>query len=90
MQLFNVKIIIFLKLTFSFQVVLTSMHKYIPKIWIIRCDDHREDNLISQPCKAFSFPETEFIAVTAYQVSQNFKLFIFKPKTLIYTNGSYP
>ncbi|XP_051176720.1 T-box protein 2-like isoform X2 [Leptopilina boulardi] len=48
-------------------VVLTSMHKYIPKIWIIRCDDHREDNLISQPCKAFSFPETEFIAVTAYQ-----------------------
>ncbi|XP_043484326.1 T-box-containing protein TBX6L-like isoform X2 [Leptopilina heterotoma] len=49
-------------------VVLTSMHKYIPKIWIIRCDDHhRDENLNSQPCKAFSFPETEFIAVTAYQ-----------------------
>ncbi|XP_011155982.2 T-box transcription factor TBX3 [Solenopsis invicta] len=49
-------------------VVLTSMHKYVPKIWIIRCNtfDHIY-NLFSHPAASFTFKETEFIAVTAYQ-----------------------
>ncbi|KAL6447811.1 hypothetical protein ACFW04_000143 [Cataglyphis niger] len=49
-------------------VVLTSMHKYLPTIWIIRCA--RATNLIdlfSHPASSFAFKETEFIAVTAYQ-----------------------
>ncbi|XP_050582379.1 T-box protein 2-like [Bombus affinis] len=49
-------------------VVLTSMHKYIPRIWIIRSDDAtRLSDLYSHPASAFKFNETQFIAVTAYQ-----------------------
>ncbi|XP_076382899.1 T-box protein 2 isoform X2 [Megalopta genalis] len=49
-------------------VVLTSMHKYIPRIWIVRCDDAtRMSDLYSHPASSFKFSETEFIAVTAYQ-----------------------
>ncbi|XP_076642032.1 T-box protein 2 isoform X1 [Halictus rubicundus] len=49
-------------------VVLTSMHKYIPRIWIIRCEDAtRLSDLYSHPASSFIFSETEFIAVTAYQ-----------------------
>ncbi|XP_043259411.1 T-box-containing protein TBX6L-like [Colletes gigas] len=49
-------------------VVLTSMHKYNPRIWIIRCDDAtRLNDLYSHPASSFRFSETEFIAVTAYQ-----------------------
>ncbi|XP_076675693.1 uncharacterized protein LOC143372923 [Andrena cerasifolii] len=49
-------------------VVLTSMHKYVPRIWIIRCDDAtRLSDLYSHPASSFKFTETEFIAVTAYQ-----------------------
>ncbi|KAG7208864.1 hypothetical protein KM043_015048 [Ampulex compressa] len=49
-------------------VVLTSMHKYVPRVWIIRCDDAtRISDLYSYPASSFTFNETEFIAVTAYQ-----------------------
>ncbi|XP_053973686.1 T-box transcription factor TBX6-like [Hylaeus volcanicus] len=49
-------------------VVLLSMHKYNPRIWIIRCDDAtRLNDLYSHPASSFRFNETEFIAVTAYQ-----------------------
>ncbi|RLU27539.1 hypothetical protein DMN91_001343 [Ooceraea biroi] len=49
-------------------VVLTSMHKYVPQIWIIRCDNAKNLNeLFSHPSSSFIFRETEFIAVTAYQ-----------------------
>ncbi|CAD6206839.1 GSCOCG00010097001-RA-CDS [Cotesia congregata] len=49
-------------------VVLCSMHKYIPKIWIILSSPNENMmNLFSQPSLTFTFPETEFIAVTAYQ-----------------------
>lgn len=52
------------------QVVLTSMHKYVPRIWIIHCDDvTRLSDLYSHPASSFKFIETEFIAVTAYQVN---------------------
>jgi len=45
------------------------MHKYVPQIWIIRCDDAKNLNeLFSCPASSFIFKETEFIAVTAYQV----------------------
>lgn len=51
------------------QVVLTSMHRYIPKIWIFQCDKASSFNeLYSHPSTSFTFKETEFIAVTAYQV----------------------
>lgn len=54
---------------FILQVVLTSMHKYIPKIWIIRCDNAKNlSELFTYPASSFVFRETEFIAVTAYQV----------------------
>ncbi|KAK0174566.1 hypothetical protein PV327_010325 [Microctonus hyperodae] len=50
-------------------VVLTSMHKYIPRIWIIRAPDtfNSLNDLFNQPSASFTFVETEFIAVTAYQ-----------------------
>ncbi|XP_011307423.1 T-box-containing protein TBX6L-like [Fopius arisanus] len=49
-------------------IVLTSMHKYLPKIWIIQSDGLGSiSNIYSQPSACFSFEETEFIAVTAYQ-----------------------
>ncbi|KAK0160643.1 hypothetical protein PV328_008030 [Microctonus aethiopoides] len=50
-------------------VVLTSMHKYVPRIWIIRAPDtfNSLTDLFSQPSASFMFVETEFIAVTAYQ-----------------------
>lgn len=41
------------------QVVLNSLHKYQPKIHVIRTPEKKIDT--------FSFPETQFIAVTAYQ-----------------------
>ena len=49
------------------QVVLTSMHKYQPRIHIIRTSDPSQIPWAAQ--QAFVFPETEFVAVTAYQVS---------------------
>ncbi|ETN64665.1 hypothetical protein AND_003584 [Anopheles darlingi] len=47
-------------------VVLTSMHKYQPRIHIIRTSDPSQIPWAAQ--QAFVFPETEFVAVTAYQV----------------------
>ncbi|XP_011647092.2 T-box protein 2-like [Pogonomyrmex barbatus] len=48
-------------------IVLTSMHKYVPKIWIVRCEQTNLNTLLSSPSATFVFKETEFIAVTAYQ-----------------------
>ncbi|XP_063983791.1 T-box-containing protein TBX6L-like [Diachasmimorpha longicaudata] len=49
-------------------IVLTSMHKYIPKLWIVQADSLGSfRNIWSQPSACFTFDETEFIAVTAYQ-----------------------
>ncbi|VDD80615.1 unnamed protein product [Mesocestoides corti] len=51
-----------------FQAVLNSMHKYIPRVHIVRADDLMKINF----CEfvTFSFEESEFIAVTAYQNEQ--------------------
>ncbi|KAM3187848.1 hypothetical protein ACTXT7_001444 [Hymenolepis weldensis] len=50
------------------QAVLNSMHKYIPRVHIVRADDLMKVNF----CEfvTFSFKESEFIAVTAYQNEQ--------------------
>lgn len=43
------------------------MHKYQPRIHVIRTNDLSQ--IPWAPQQAFVFPETEFVAVTAYQVS---------------------
>ena len=48
------------------QLVLTSMHKYLPYIHVVRANDITA--LHCSPTATFSFPDTEFVAVTAYQV----------------------
>lgn len=52
-----------------FQLILNSMHKYQPRVHIIRKRDHTASviNLKSEEMKTFTFPETNFIGVTAYQ-----------------------
>lgn len=53
----------------TFQLILNSMHKYQPRVHIIRKRDHTASviNLKSEEMKTFTFPETNFIGVTAYQ-----------------------
>uniref|UniRef100_A0A8R1HU09 T-box domain-containing protein n=1 Tax=Caenorhabditis japonica TaxID=281687 RepID=A0A8R1HU09_CAEJA len=45
--------------------ILNSMHKYQPRLHVVRCSDRI--NLIYSTFRTFVFRETEFIAVTAYQ-----------------------
>lgn len=53
----------------TLQLILNSMHKYQPRVHIIRKRDHTASviNLKSEEMKTFTFPETNFIGVTAYQ-----------------------
>ncbi|KAM3963033.1 dorsocross1 [Aphomia sociella] len=53
--------------------VLTSMHKYRPKVLVVRARDAAA-LMWGAPQTSFSFPETEFIAVTAYQNDRITKL----------------
>ncbi|XP_013195009.2 T-box transcription factor mls-1 [Amyelois transitella] len=53
--------------------VLTSMHKYRPRVLVVRARD-ASALAWGAPHAAFSFPETEFIAVTAYQNDRITKL----------------
>lgn len=71
--LLNVK---FISVSFCFrqQAVLNSMHKYIPRIHIVRADDLMKVNFCEYV--TFSFCEAEFIAVTAYQNEQVSSLWI--------------
>lgn len=50
-------------------IVLNSMHKYQPRVHIVKRQDHKSMviDLNSEEVKTFEFPETSFIAVTAYQ-----------------------
>uniref|UniRef100_A0A8R1HQ87 T-box domain-containing protein n=2 Tax=Caenorhabditis japonica TaxID=281687 RepID=A0A8R1HQ87_CAEJA len=48
--------------------ILNSMHKYLPRLHIMRCDDNSQP--IYSTLKTFCFNETAFIAVTAYQNTQ--------------------
>ncbi|TMW42840.1 hypothetical protein DOY81_012080, partial [Sarcophaga bullata] len=52
--------------------VLASMHKYQPRIHVILTSDLSQ--IPWAPQKAFVFPETEFVAVTAYQNDRITKL----------------
>lgn len=56
------------------QMVLTSMHKYQPRLHIIRTSDPSQ--MPWAPQQTFTFPETKFVAVTAYQVRIFFFLLI--------------
>uniref|UniRef100_A0A0K8VQT6 T-box transcription factor TBX2-A n=1 Tax=Bactrocera latifrons TaxID=174628 RepID=A0A0K8VQT6_BACLA len=53
-------------------IVLASMHKYQPRIHVIRTADLTQ--IPWAPQQAFIFPETEFVAVTAYQNDRITKL----------------
>jgi len=52
-----------IKSPYFYQVMLNSLHKYQPRIHIIRVGAPEGERTIS----THSFPETQFIAVTAYQ-----------------------
>ncbi|EDW19521.1 T-box transcription factor TBX6 [Drosophila mojavensis] len=53
-------------------IVLASMHKYQPRLHVIRSSELTQ--LPWAPQQAFVFPETEFVAVTAYQNDRITKL----------------
>ncbi|XP_039990323.1 T-box transcription factor TBX21 [Xiphias gladius] len=49
-------------------IVLQSLHKYQPRLHIVEVkEDGSEDPFLSSKAETFVFPETQFIAVTAYQ-----------------------
>jgi hypothetical protein len=54
-------------------VILNSMHKYMPRLNIVEINSQSIDPIsssdknIESPKYTFTFPETQFIAVTAYQ-----------------------
>ncbi|XP_062859832.1 T-box transcription factor TBX21 [Trichomycterus rosablanca] len=49
-------------------IVLQSLHKYQPRLHIMEVkEDGTEDSFPSSKAQTFIFPETQFIAVTAYQ-----------------------
>jgi len=49
------------------QIILTSMHKYVARVHIVQANDLL--GLQFAPYNTYSFPETTFLGVTAYQVS---------------------
>ncbi|KAM7389441.1 hypothetical protein PAMP_023422 [Pampus punctatissimus] len=59
-------------------IILQSMHKYRPRVHIIRHDPRMDlsqiQSLPAEGVHSFSFPETEFTTVTAYQNQQITKL----------------
>lgn len=65
----------FLSLLCCFQIILHSMHKYQPRVHVIRKDFSSELSPnkpipTGEGVKTFSFPETVFTTVTAYQNQQ--------------------
>lgn len=54
-----------MSLSLFFQTILNSMHKYQPRFHIVRANDIMK--LPYSTFRTYVFPETEFIAVTAYQ-----------------------
>ncbi|XP_066554947.1 T-box transcription factor TBX21 [Amia ocellicauda] len=49
-------------------IVLQSLHKYQPRLHIVEVkEDGSEDPYLTAKAQSFVFPETQFIAVTAYQ-----------------------
>lgn len=55
------------------QLILNSMHKYQPRIHIVKANDEKALAMQQGDPDSFSthiFPETQFMAVTAYQNQQ--------------------
>lgn len=50
-----------INISFVFQIMLNSLHKYEPRVHLVKVATEQ------QVIKTFPFPETQFIAVTAYQ-----------------------
>ncbi|KAM6115111.1 T-box transcription factor TBX10 [Pterocles gutturalis] len=49
-------------------IILNSMHRYQPRFHVVLVDPRRDsERFAHQNFKSFSFPETQFMAVTAYQ-----------------------
>ena len=49
-------------------IVLQSLHKYQPRLHVVEVkEDGSEDPFLSSKTQTFVFPESQFIAVTAYQ-----------------------
>lgn len=49
-------------------IVLQSLHKYQPRLHVVEVkEDGSDDPFLSSKAQTFIFPETQFIAVTAYQ-----------------------
>ena len=54
----------------SGQLILNSMHKFQPRVWLVKRregDNSPIVNIQQEKCRSFVFAETQFIAVTAYQ-----------------------
>ena len=54
----------------SGQLILNSMHKFQPRVWLVKRRDGDNSpivNMKQEKCRSFVFSETQFIAVTAYQ-----------------------
>lgn len=50
------------------QIILNSMHRYQPRFHVVLVDPRRDsERFAHENFKSFSFPETQFMAVTAYQ-----------------------
>lgn len=78
-----------------FQIILHSMHKYQPRVHVIR-KDFSSDLSPNKPVpsgegvKTFSFPETVFTTVTAYQNQQVLILFAhYSDAVLTFLNCRY-
>merc|ERR1712117_689546 len=54
----------------SGQLILNSMHKFQPRVWLVKRRDGDNSPIINmkqEKCRSFVFSETQFIAVTTYQ-----------------------
>uniref|UniRef100_A0A673B4V3 T-box domain-containing protein n=1 Tax=Sphaeramia orbicularis TaxID=375764 RepID=A0A673B4V3_9TELE len=51
--------------------ILHSMHRYLPRLHVVQTEKAAEDIKLNSPSVVtFTFPQTEFMAVTAYQNTQ--------------------
>lgn len=66
-------------LEFLQMVVLQSLHKYQPRLHVVQVnEDGTEDTSQTGRVQTFTFPETQFIAVTAYQNTDVRKTWVLK------------
>ncbi|TFJ95635.1 protein NLRC3-like [Platysternon megacephalum] len=50
------------------QIILNSMHRYQPRFHVVYVDPRRDsERFAHENFKSFTFTETQFMAVTAYQ-----------------------